>query len=53
MTTGQWQELPELMKISKKFGIKIITIKDLITYRLERESIIEKGEKVKLPTNYR
>lgn len=47
---GSMARLPELMKMSKKFGIKIITIKDLITYRLERDSIIEKGEKVKLPT---
>lgn len=48
---GSMARLPQLLKISKKFGIKIITIKDLITYRLQRESIIEKGEKVKLPTN--
>ncbi|MBA4321648.1 MAG: bifunctional 3,4-dihydroxy-2-butanone-4-phosphate synthase/GTP cyclohydrolase II [Odoribacter sp.] len=48
---GSMARLPELLKISKKFGIKIITIKDLITFRLQRESIIEKGEKVKLPTN--
>jgi 3,4-dihydroxy 2-butanone 4-phosphate synthase/GTP cyclohydrolase II len=47
---GSMARLPELMKISKKFDLKIITIKDLITYRLERESIIEKGEKIKLPT---
>jgi 3,4-dihydroxy 2-butanone 4-phosphate synthase/GTP cyclohydrolase II len=49
---GSMARLPELYKISKKFGIKIITIKDLITYRLQRESIIEKGEKVKLPTTF-
>jgi 3,4-dihydroxy 2-butanone 4-phosphate synthase/GTP cyclohydrolase II len=48
---GSMARLPQLIKISKKFGIRIITIKDLITYRLQRESIIEKGEKVKLPTN--
>ncbi len=48
---GSMARLPELLKISKRFGIKIITIKDLITYRLQRESIIERGEKVKLPTN--
>jgi 3,4-dihydroxy 2-butanone 4-phosphate synthase / GTP cyclohydrolase II len=47
---GSMARVPELLKISKKFGIKIVTIKDLITYRLQRESIIEKGEKVKLPT---
>jgi 3,4-dihydroxy 2-butanone 4-phosphate synthase/GTP cyclohydrolase II len=49
---GSMARLPELMKMSKKFGIKIIAIKDLITYRLERDSIIEKGEKVKLPTTF-
>jgi 3,4-dihydroxy 2-butanone 4-phosphate synthase / GTP cyclohydrolase II len=48
---GSMARLPELMKLGKKFGIKIITIKDIITYRLERDSIIEKGEKVKLPTS--
>jgi 3,4-dihydroxy 2-butanone 4-phosphate synthase/GTP cyclohydrolase II len=48
---GSMARVPELLKISRKFGIKIITIKDLITYRLQRESIIEIGEKVKLPTN--
>jgi 3,4-dihydroxy 2-butanone 4-phosphate synthase/GTP cyclohydrolase II len=49
---GSMARLPELMKMSKKFGIKIMAIKDLITYRLERDSIIEKGEKVKLPTTF-
>jgi 3,4-dihydroxy 2-butanone 4-phosphate synthase/GTP cyclohydrolase II len=48
---GSMARLPELLKISRKFGIRIITIKDLITHRLQRESIIEKGEQVKLPTN--
>jgi 3,4-dihydroxy 2-butanone 4-phosphate synthase/GTP cyclohydrolase II len=48
---GSMARLPELVKLGKKFGIKIVTIKDLITYRLKGESIIEKGEKVKLPTS--
>ncbi len=47
---GTMARMPDLMGMSQKFGIKIITIKDLITYRLQTESIIEKGEKVKLPT---
>jgi 3,4-dihydroxy 2-butanone 4-phosphate synthase/GTP cyclohydrolase II len=42
--------LNDLVKLREKFNIKIIAIKDLITYTLERDSIIEKGEKVKLPT---
>jgi len=48
---GGMARLPELMDLSKKFGIKIIAIRDLITYRLDRDSIIERGEKVKLPTS--
>jgi 3,4-dihydroxy 2-butanone 4-phosphate synthase / GTP cyclohydrolase II len=49
---GTMARLPDLMKISEKTGIKIITIRDLIQYRLGLESIIEKGEQVKLPTEY-
>ena len=47
---GTMARLPDLKKISDSFGLKIITIRDLITYTLERDSIIEKGEKVRLPT---
>ena len=47
---GSMARLDDLIIISKKFNIRIITIKDLITYKLDRDSIIEKGEKVKLPT---
>jgi len=47
---GSMARLDDLKKISKSFDIKIIAIKDLITYTLERDSIIEKGEKVNLPT---
>lgn len=47
---GSMARLMDLIKISDKFKIKIVTIKDLITYTLERDSIIEKGERVKLPT---
>ncbi len=48
---GSMARLPDLEIISKKFDIKIIAIKDLITYTLERDSIIEKGDRVKLPTS--
>jgi 3,4-dihydroxy 2-butanone 4-phosphate synthase/GTP cyclohydrolase II len=47
---GSMARLRDLQKISEKFNIKIISIKDLITYTLERDSIIERGERVKLPT---
>jgi 3,4-dihydroxy 2-butanone 4-phosphate synthase/GTP cyclohydrolase II len=48
---GSMARIPDLVKLRKKFGTKIITIRDLIRYKLERESIIEKGERVKLPTD--
>ncbi|MFH0841496.1 MAG: bifunctional 3,4-dihydroxy-2-butanone-4-phosphate synthase/GTP cyclohydrolase II [Bacteroidota bacterium] len=47
---GSMARLNDLIKLRKKFDIKIITIKDLIRYKLDRESVVEKGEKVKLPT---
>lgn len=47
---GTMARMDDLQVISEKFDIKIITIRDLITYKLERDSIIEKGEKVSLPT---
>ena len=47
---GSMARLRDLQKISEKFNIKIISIKDLIKYTLERDSIIERGERVKLPT---
>jgi len=49
---GSMARLPDLEKLRDKFRIKIISIRDLITYTLERDSIIEKGERVKLPTEY-
>ena len=47
---GSMARLDDLQKIREKFNIKIIAIKDLIIYTLERDSIIEKGERVTLPT---
>ncbi len=47
---GSMARLPDLILIRDKHGIKIISIKDLIRYKLERESIIERGDRVKLPT---
>ena len=49
---GTMARMPQLMEKSKKFGIKIISIRDLIAYRLKSESLIEKGETVQLPTKY-
>jgi 3,4-dihydroxy 2-butanone 4-phosphate synthase/GTP cyclohydrolase II len=49
---GTMARLPQLIKIAKKFDLKIITIKDLIAYKLEKESLIVEGVKVKMPTEY-
>ena len=49
---GSMARLPELVKIGERFGIKIITIKDLIEYRLKSESLIERGVMVDLPTDF-
>jgi 3,4-dihydroxy 2-butanone 4-phosphate synthase/GTP cyclohydrolase II len=47
---GSMARLNDLVKLREKFKIKIIAIKDIIRYTLERDSIIEKGDRVKLPT---
>jgi len=47
---GSMARLPDLEILRQKFSIKIIAIRDLIRYKLERDTIIEKGERVKLPT---
>lgn len=49
---GTMARLPELWETSQKFGIKIISIRDLIAYRIKDESIIEKGEEVDMPTEH-
>lgn len=47
---GTMARLPDLVKIAEKFSLKIITIKDLISYRLAKESIIERVVEVGMPT---
>ncbi len=49
---GTMARLPQLRKVAEEFGLKIISIRDLIAYRLKEETIIEKGETVDLPTEY-
>ncbi len=49
---GTMARLPELKKVADEFNIKIISIEDLIAYRIKQESIIEKGEEVDMPTEY-
>lgn len=49
---GSMARLPELMELSKKLNLKIISIKDLIEYRLKRDSLIEEIVRVDMPTKY-
>lgn len=49
---GTMARLPELTEIAKKFGLKIISIKDLIDYRLRIDSLIEELVRVNMPTKY-
>src|SRR5690554_3947622 len=49
---GSMARLPELIKLAEKFNLKIISIKDLISFRFQNESLIECGEEVVLPTQY-
>ena len=47
---GTMARMPQLIKIAKEHNLKIISIKDLIEYRLKQESLVEKGEEVDMPT---
>ena len=49
---GTMARLPQLMEVAKRFGLKIISIKDLIAYRVHMESLVEKGVEVNMPTQY-
>jgi 3,4-dihydroxy 2-butanone 4-phosphate synthase/GTP cyclohydrolase II len=49
---GEMARLPELRQIADKFGMKLITIKDLIEYRLKHETLIKKEIAVDMPTEY-
>ena len=49
---GTMARLPQLVEVAKRFGLKIISIKDLIAYRVQLESIVEKGVEVDMPTQY-
>ena len=49
---GSMARLPELLVIAQQFGLKIVTIKDLIAYRLKQESLIDRGAQVSLPTEH-
>ncbi|MFB6343644.1 bifunctional 3,4-dihydroxy-2-butanone-4-phosphate synthase/GTP cyclohydrolase II [Saccharicrinis sp. FJH62] len=49
---GTMARLPDLVKVAEKFDLKLVSIKDLIAFRLQNECLIERGEEVQMPTNY-
>ncbi|MBT9483300.1 bifunctional 3,4-dihydroxy-2-butanone-4-phosphate synthase/GTP cyclohydrolase II [Sediminibacterium sp.] len=49
---GTMARLPQLLEIAQKFGLKIISIKDLIDYRLKEDSLIQELVRVNMPTKY-
>lgn len=49
---GTMARMPELRKMAEEWGLRIVSIKDLIAYRLTKESIIEVGDEVEMPTEY-
>ena len=49
---GTMARMPQLQEFARQWDMKIITIKDMIAYRLQKESLVEKGEEVDMPTEY-
>ena len=49
---GTMARMPQLQEVAKRFGLKIVTIKDLIAYRIAHETLIRKEEEVFLPTQW-
>ena len=49
---GTMARLPELRRRADQWGLKLISIRDLIKYRLEHEQLVERGEEVDMPTAY-
>ncbi len=49
---GSMARLPELRKRADEWGLKLISIRDLIAYRLKHDSLVEKGEEVMMPTQF-
>ena len=49
---GTMARMPQLKQVAQEHGLKIISIRDLIAYRLQQESIVERGVEAELPTEY-
>ena len=49
---GTMARMPQLLKFAAEHGLRVITIKDLIAYRLKKDSLVEMGDEVEMPTAY-
>ncbi len=49
---GSMARLPQLMDFGQKWDMKVISIKDMIAYRLQKESLVEQGQEVDMPTEW-
>ncbi len=49
---GTMARLPDLVKVAKRFDLKLVSIKDLIEYRIKKETLISRGVEVDMPTGY-
>ena len=49
---GSMARVPDLIKVANKFGLKIISIEDLVAYRMEHDSLIEKEEDFEINTRF-
>ena len=49
---GTMARLPQLLELAREWQLKVISIKDMIAYRLRKESLIEVGDEVDMPTDY-
>lgn len=49
---GTMARLPDLLKVAEKFNMKLVSIKDLIAYRIEKETLIERVTDVNMPTSH-
>ncbi len=49
---GTMARMPQLQQVAAKHGLKIITIRDLIAYRMKQESLVERGVEADMPTQY-
>jgi 3,4-dihydroxy 2-butanone 4-phosphate synthase/GTP cyclohydrolase II len=49
---GSMARLPDIEKLAEKFDLKVVTVKDIINYRIKRESLVRKVTEAQMPTEY-